>query len=247
MICLAISPHLDDAILCAGGYLAQHRDDGARVVVVTIFAGHPPPGPLSELATEFHHDCGLGPDTVEVRRREDAIATAVLGAEPWWLDLPDAIYRQHEGRPGYPSPNELFGTPVPQERDLWSEPVSRIAARFPRVDDLLIPLALGGHVDHRHARRIGEELLPAVQPVRPRWYEESTYEAQHGPTAWAGLDVTGLERGEFLLPAPVRARKFEALAAYRSQLPMLRTATSNGQAKTDLNTVLGSEHLWSPT
>ena len=48
------------------------------------------------------------------------------------------------------------------------------------------------------------------------------------------------------LPAPVRARKFEALAAYHSQLPMLRTATSTGQAKADLEAILGSERLWSP-
>jgi LmbE family N-acetylglucosaminyl deacetylase len=83
----AISPHLDDAVLSAGGLL----DQVAHAVVFTIFAG--PPDPLPNL-TEWDEDCGFvaGADVVGLRREEDRRALQRLGATAHWLDFLDSQY-----------------------------------------------------------------------------------------------------------------------------------------------------------
>ena len=49
-----LSPHLDDAVLSCGGMIHRQAQAGERVVVVTVCAGDPPPGPLSDFARSLH-------------------------------------------------------------------------------------------------------------------------------------------------------------------------------------------------
>lgn len=245
MICLAVSPHLDDAVLCAGGHLARRAHAGIDVVVVTVCAGNPPDGPLSAVAAEFHADCGLGADVVGVRRAEDAAAVAEIGAVPWWLDVPDGVYRRHGGHPTYGNQEELFGPAAPTDRDLAHGVATTIAERYPHMWELLVPLGVGGHVDHRVARQAGEALANRVRPARTVWYEESPYAAQQGRDAWADVSTAGLRHRTRRLDAAAHRRKRAALSCYRSQMPMLRAATSAGESPADLYSPVGVERLWS--
>src|SRR5262245_41247451 len=85
---VVVSPHLDDAVLGCGRFLAAHP--GATVV--TVFAGTPPryPDPMRP----WDADSGLGPsdDVMAARRAEDVAALAHLAAEPRHLDFVEYSY-----------------------------------------------------------------------------------------------------------------------------------------------------------
>lgn len=154
-----VSPHLDDAVFSCGALISRQVRDGQEVLIVTVMAGDPPTGQLSELANELHRGWGLGGGTPSHRREEDLRSCLLLGAKACHLRWPDAIYRLGlPGEPLYPTAEALFG-PV-QEPDL--------AASAVIADDLLhaissaqavyCPLGIGRHVDHRLARMATERL-----------------------------------------------------------------------------------------
>ncbi|HZR14198.1 MAG TPA: PIG-L family deacetylase [Acidimicrobiia bacterium] len=86
-----VSPHLDDAVLSAGRFLAANPG----TVVVTAFAGTPPGRPLSR----WDRRCGFaeGDDVAAARRQEDERALALLACQPVWLEHVEAAYL--DGRP----------------------------------------------------------------------------------------------------------------------------------------------------
>src|ERR1700693_642199 len=74
-----VSPHLDDAVLGCGNFMAAHP----RVVVVTVFAGNPPEYPANPMRKwDVQSGFGPGDDVMETRRREDHAALAALDATP---------------------------------------------------------------------------------------------------------------------------------------------------------------------
>src|SRR5689334_12434287 len=75
-----LSPHLDDAALSCGGMIHQQTQAGERVVVVTLCAGGPPAGALSDFAQSLHTRWQTPVEAVAVRRAEDLAALKVLGA-----------------------------------------------------------------------------------------------------------------------------------------------------------------------
>ena len=141
---LVLSPHLDDAAFSCGGLMALLADAGWRTVMATAFTRSVPHPTGFALACQT--DKGLAPDVdyMALRRDEDRAAAAFLGAEPRWLDLPEAPHR------GYHSAPALFG-PVLHADDIWRRLESLIAglAAELRPDLVLAPQGLGGHVDHR--------------------------------------------------------------------------------------------------
>jgi LmbE family N-acetylglucosaminyl deacetylase len=122
---LAVSPHMDDAALSAGNFLAGC----ARPVVATVFAGFPERyGAL----TEWDASCGFaeGDDVVAMRREEDRAAATHLGATANWLDFVDSQYRA--GDP-----------PVVDLADNIAQIAADVAART-----IAMPLGIQ-HEDHR--------------------------------------------------------------------------------------------------
>jgi LmbE family N-acetylglucosaminyl deacetylase len=208
---LALSPHLDDAAFSCGGTLARLAGEGWRVVIATAFTRSVPNPQGFALACQL--DKGLGPeiDYMALRRAEDAAAAAVLGAEPLWLDFPEAPHR------GYGSARALFQEPRAEDG---------IAAELkPALDDLLAkarpdlvlaPQALGGHVDHVQLVRALLEL-----DIRPPvlWWRDTPYDRRNGappePFAERWRDLS-----EAVLPLSDRDRaaKLQASAAYASQI-----------------------------
>jgi LmbE family N-acetylglucosaminyl deacetylase len=84
---LVISPHLDDAVLSAGQFLAGRPD----VVVATIFAGTPR---TRDVTTTYDAKCGFksAVEAMTTRRGEDQTAMALLGATPVHLGFVDSQY-----------------------------------------------------------------------------------------------------------------------------------------------------------
>lgn len=138
---LAISPHLDDAVLSAGGRLHDLTAQGHEVVVMTVFAGSAFP-PYSELAVYLHELWGLTDDPVAARRAEDAAAVARLGATVRHAGLHDALYRP--GRTGWKLKEE---SPVDAVAGEEAKLVVREALET-APDLVLTAAAIGGHIDH---------------------------------------------------------------------------------------------------
>lgn len=93
---VAVSPHLDDAVMSVGATLHALARAGNEVIVATVFAGDPPPE-ISDVARRFHVDCGLPDDRAMVlRRQEDRRALTALSCRPIHLVLRDAIYRRDQ-------------------------------------------------------------------------------------------------------------------------------------------------------
>jgi LmbE family N-acetylglucosaminyl deacetylase len=215
-----LSPHLDDAVLSAGGQIHQETAAGNRVLVVTVFAGDPPPdAPLGPLARDLHRLWRLGDDAVRARRDEDRAALARLGAGCLHWDLPECIYRRDPagGAPLYPRIQALFRPPRAEDR--VAVEIARRLATLPPALRLVAPLGVGHHVDHILTRDAA-----LGHPGEVSFYEDFPY-----VRLWFALG-----RARRALPAGVRLEpevvplsedalraKCEAIAGYDSQVVLL--------------------------
>lgn len=217
---LAVSPHLDDAALSAGAWLAEQATRGTAVHVLTLFAGFPADNLLSSIAQDFHDRCTLPHDvrSAHVRRSEDLEALALLGAQAHHASFQDAIYRRRlDGTWLCTHDQAMFDTTLPPDAMLRSELELTVEAfrRNLRPDRLVTCAGIGEHVDHLHAR-------DAVLTVGQR----------HGLPIELWEDLPYALRSK--VPAPARAdpvvrramssswsRKYAAVGRYGSQLKML--------------------------
>ena len=198
---LAVSPHLDDAAFSAGATLAALADAGHQVTVVTCFTRSVPDPTGFALACQL--DKGLAPDVdyLALRRAENAAATAVLGATPVDLDLPEAPHR------GYTSAPDLFAGVHPGD-DVWREVADLLAGHT--ADLWLAPQALGAHVDHLQVLRAVASL---DRPVL--WWRDSPYVLRQ-PDAVPGEELPGSLTPVELTQRP--ERRADACACYTTQL-----------------------------
>jgi len=145
-----ISPHLDDVALSCGGLVWRLVQEGQRVAIWTLLAGDPPDDHYSEFAQINHRAWGkTGAEAIAMRREEDRAACTRLGAELRHFNLPDAIYRRdlQSGNPVVKNNEELFSnSPEPEVVTRIAELLSQ---EIPPDAQLVLPLGLGGHIDHR--------------------------------------------------------------------------------------------------
>lgn len=219
---LAVSPHLDDAVLSFGGRLAQLAAAGTRVLIYTVFTATPEP-PYSPAAVEFHTLWDLPGDPVAPRRAEDTRALAILGATPLHGPFLDAIYRRDE-QGGW----LVNGSASYRRRRMESEValVADVAAAIEQViaehgvAEAVTCSATGGHLDHVRAR---DATMAAVRRTRTplRCWEDLPYavKSTHIPPLPAGVTLTG-RRAEPVDAAAWRA-KTQAVDCYASQHQML--------------------------
>lgn len=199
---LAISPHLDDAVLGCGALIAARP--GA--VVLTVFAGRPAPGAA---LTPWDRDCGFhaGEDVIGRRREEDAEAVSLLGASVVWLDFLDSQYHCS------PTPEALLSA------------IGTVVRAHDPIE-VVVPLGLF-HSDH-HLASDASLLLAANDPDRT-WiaYEEAPYRTLTNAAneRVAELRARGwrLRRVSRRVRTADTARKREAVGCYRSQLAGLAT------------------------
>lgn len=241
---VVVSPHLDDAVLCAGAGMAAARSRGIDVLVVTVFTAGAAGTALSPFARAFHRQCGLGDEAVVTRRHEDAVATAALDVGCRWLDVQDALYRAGHRGPRYVSDETLFGPPDRADEHLETAVRAGLRSCIGAEDTVVLPLSVGGHVDHVLARRWGEVEAAEAGARRVGYYEESLYEDQHGARAWSGVATAGLERLRHVVPAALLAAKERAVGAYASQLTMLGVGPDRPAARARFVARLGVEGYW---
>lgn len=210
-----LSPHLDDVALSCGGRIWQQARSGASITVITVFAGAPDAGrALSPFARELHARWGTPEDAVRTRRREDQEALAVLGAHAVHWGYQDCIYRRTaEGTVAYPNEEALWGPIDPVDTSLIRRLRDRVAAlTSTSAGSLYVPLAAGGHVDHRIVRRAAED-----SGARLTYYEDFPYaqdaESLKAATLGHAWDVEAVPLSEAALRA-----KVTAIARYASQL-----------------------------
>lgn len=225
-----LSPHLDDAVLSCGGRIHDRAAAGHAVLVVTVGAGDEPGGweELSPLARTLHRAWRLdrpdpeGPEgdgegTVARRRAEDLTACRLLGAEALHWNFLEAIYRHDaaSGEPFYGELADLFGPLPPDDRPMVLAVAERLVD-LPPHRELLAPLGVGGHVDHRIARQAAEQRFGS----HLTYYEEYPYSRSPRAVRRVGPGIGWTRETVPVTRGGVEA-KIRAASAYRSQVKTL--------------------------
>lgn len=234
-----LSPHLDDAVLSAGGLIYEQTQAGVLVEIWTFMCGFPPEGEFSQFAQLEHYVRGFSSAeaTVSARREADRRAAAIVGAQTVHLDFLDCIYRRSSNREWLYS--DISVPPHVEDAHLPDPIAKTIAARVQPDDVLVCQLAIGSHVDHilvrQGAEKTGLRLLydidipyfftnPGELGLKSAGMSESVY-----PITEAGLNAWQAAVLEYKSEIPLLGEYMytpekvaEALRAYRAQQGGLR-------------------------
>lgn len=209
-----ISPHLDDAVLSAGGLIYEQVHAGNDVEIWTFMCGFPPDDQLSPFAQLLHAQWGISAaaDVVSARRLEDTNAAGIVGAKAIHFDYLDCIYRR--GKNGDWLYSDVFLPPHEDDGDVAANIAKTISARLKPDDKLVCQFALGSHLDHVLVRQAVELLQ------RPLLYDVDipylfTFPQELAPKT-AGMKETAHTVSEAGLTSWQ-----DAIAAYTSQMVML--------------------------
>jgi len=161
-----LSPHLDDAVYSCGGIINELTSRGIPVEVWSIFTADPPEGNLSPFALSLHKRWKEKANPSWIRREEDRHALALLNCTYRHLYYPDCIYRRDPltNEPIIKKDEDLFSDDYVTEKDLLHNLVKDLKTRLPLGVEIISPLAMGGHIDHRITRMAAETL------GRPLWF-----------------------------------------------------------------------------
>ena len=153
-----LSPHLDDAVLSAGGLIYDQAHAGIPVEIWTFMCGYAPEEAVSPFAAMLHQMWGFSSaeETTRMRREEDKKATATLGATTLYFDFLDCIYRR--GANGEWLYTDVFGPPRAEDAALPLQIATEISTRLQPEDVLVCQLSIGSHVDHVLVRQAAELL-----------------------------------------------------------------------------------------
>lgn len=209
-----ISPHLDDAVLSAGGLICEQTRAGLHVEIWSILCGFPPSEELSPYAQLLHHEWGISSanSLIHARREEDLKACQLVGATPVHFDYLDCIYRRAKN--GDWLYGNIFLPAHADEADFPARIAESISARLKPDDQLICPRGLGSHVDHVLVRRAVELIQrPILYYVDLPYLFKSPEEL--APNT-AGMKPNAHAVGEASLH-----RWQEAIGAYPSQVSSL--------------------------
>lgn len=167
--CVFISPHLDDAMLSAGG-LIKYLSGKTKVIVINVFTESSDTQQTLS-AWKFVKDMGYEKPSIlfAERRKEDKEAFASMGVEPINLGFPDALWRKKQGGLSSILGKILpeFGHVYPTYRRHMTKGIiaqadhKTIAAVTEKIKEVLsaeknpiifAPLGIGNHVDHSLVR-----------------------------------------------------------------------------------------------
>lgn len=214
-----ISPHLDDAILSAGGLIYDQAKSGIPVEIWTLMCGHVLSDEVSPFAEFLHQQWGFNSaeETIRLRREEDRNAAAVVGATAVHFDFLDGIYRRAaDGEWLY---SAVFVPPRPDDAELPGQIAEAVSARLLPDDVLVAQLSVGSHVDHVLVRQAAELL------GRPLLYDIDIPYMFYQPEEFAPKSDGMKETTHFITEAGVRAWE-AAVLEYKSQIPWLGEAMS---------------------
>jgi LmbE family N-acetylglucosaminyl deacetylase len=191
---VVLSPHLDDAVLSVGRFLAA----SPGIVVVTVFAGIPDGLGL----TRYDRSCGFSTsrEAVLSRHREDRRALDILGADAVRLDFLDGQY--HSRRDDDEIADALRSTILSLGRTTMIGPIGST------------------HADHRVLGRIWPLVLRSIADVMAYAYADLPYTIGPSPRAAAEIEAfTRANRASPVnLPSGDIGLQAQALLEYASQL-----------------------------
>ncbi|HSJ88187.1 MAG TPA: PIG-L family deacetylase [Anaerolineales bacterium] len=217
-----LSPHLDDAVLSAGGLIYDQTQAGIPVEIWTFMCGYPPSEPLSPFADALHAQWGFSSaaEAVRARREEDRKAAAIVGAQVTHFDYLDCIYRR--GANGESLYMEIYVPPHPEDASLAQNIADTISARILPDDMLVCQLSVGSHVDHVLVRQAAELL------GHPLWYDIDIPYIFYKSEEFVSKSAQMRETTHFISNAGLRSWQ-EAVLQYASQLPALGEAMATSQ------------------
>ncbi len=209
-----ISPHLDDAILSAGGLIHQQIRSGMQVEIWTILCGFPPSDDLSQYAQLLHFQWGISSvaELIQSRRAEDEKACQIVGTKPVYFDYLDCIYRRGKNDDWLYS--YIFVPPHEDEADLPARIAESISTRLEPTDQLVCQLGIGSHVDHILVRRAVELLQ------RPLLYYADIPYLFKTPEE-LGPHTAGMKENAYAVGESALRSWQEAVLAYESQISSL--------------------------
>ena len=217
MRCIYLSPHLDDAVLSAGGLIYEQTHSGVPVEIWTFMCGYASEEAVSPFAQLLHAQWGFSSaeETTRLRREEDKNAAAMVGASVHHFDFLDCIYRR--GADGEWLYSDVFLPPRPEDAGIPAQIAETISSHLQPDDVLVCQLSVGSHVDHVLVRQ-GAELL--AHPLR---YDIDVpyifYKPEELSPKSAGMQATV----HTITESGLNSWK-EAILAYKSQLPGLGEA-----------------------
>jgi LmbE family N-acetylglucosaminyl deacetylase len=241
-----LSPHLDDAVLSCGGQIFMETAVKNPVLIVTIMAGEPAADvQMSEFARSLHQRWELARNAVMVRRAEDIVACQILGADYLHWSVPDCIYRADPatGEPCYPDWQAIITTLHPVDEAVLAR-LTRHLRQLPAAEQIVAPLTVGNHVDHRLTRLAAEQVFGE----RLIYYEDYPYAAEsEAVTAVLNTTTQNWQASQIMLTETAVRAKTDAIWAYASQ------RSSFFADRTDLNSKIqqytaqvGGERCWRP-
>jgi LmbE family N-acetylglucosaminyl deacetylase len=212
-----LSPHLDDAVLSAGGLIYEQSRAGIPVEIWTFMCGYAPEEAVSPFAQLLHSMWGVSSaeETTRMRREEDKNAAAIVGASVLHFDFLDCIYRR--GTNGEWLYSDVFTPPRPEDAAIPAQIAETISSRLEPEDVLVCQLSVGSHVDHVLVRQ-GAELLE--HSLR---YDIDVPYIFYKPEELGPKSAGMKESVHSITEVGLNSWK-EATLAYKSQLPVLGEA-----------------------
>lgn len=197
---------------------ARRAAVGSRCLIVTAFTATAPSSVGAEPAGCPAVDGRGDRDAILRCRWDDLHAAGRLGAAVTHLELVAANHRRgRHGQAEYTAEADLFDVARPPAEHLvtrLASAIARIVSAY-RPEIVYIPLAAGGHVDHRACRLAADGACrQCAWPVRVRYYGEPTTRTVQ--TAEDSPGGAHLEVGQAALSAAAFASKVAALGEYRS-------------------------------
>jgi hypothetical protein len=218
----------------------QQAHDGQPVEIWTICAGNPPQEALPPLAAELHQRWQTGSAAVDTRRAEDIAACQAVNAGYRHFSMPDCIYRRlPDGEPLIYHNDELFVDRL-DERTLPD--IARVrtwlADQLPKRCRLVVPLTIGGHIDH-HITRLAAEALG-----RPLWYYvDYPYVVRKHIRVRAWLGPGWARRQQAVSPAGLEAWQ-AGVASFTSQISTYWSGLEEMHAAMQDYLSMGGNALW---
>ena len=215
MTWIYLSPHFDDAAYSCGGLIWSQSREGEAPEVWTVFSGRPGYQPLTPFAQSLHARWQLPwQAAVEAREREDQEALRCLEVPGRGLGIPECVYRYlPDGMPVVQQEADLWQAIPPGEIRLAETLAETLSSQAPPGANLVSPLSLGNHVDHRIVRAAAEKCLEQGRGVSLWFYADYPY-AMRGYPPQAEEEM---EEVTFPISEPALAAWQQAAAAYASQ------------------------------
>jgi LmbE family N-acetylglucosaminyl deacetylase len=209
-----VSPHLDDAVLSAGGLIYEQTRAGMDVEIWTMMCGFPPTDELSPYAQLMHYEWGIpaAADVINARREEDIKAAGIVGAKVVHFNFLDCIYRRNKNGDWLYS--YVFDPPHEGDEGLPVQIADAISARLQPTDQLVCQFGIGSHVDHVLVRR-GLEIIQS-----PILYDADIPYLFRNPDELAP-QIAGMNAIAYRMTDAGLNSWLEASAAYESQINSL--------------------------